>query len=1018
MIMGKKGRIVLFLFLIAIFYAINNYFMLKNELPLPIEPDEATHLISSLKHYNILTNPSIKMFKQLLEVNNHYPPLFHFSAAILNVFFGTSRTVSVMTNIIYFLIMLFSVYFIGKKIKDKNTGLFACFILSVFPMVFGMSRWFMLEFALTAMVCLSICCLLYSENFTNRRYSLLFGLSLGLGMLTKWTFVFFIIGPFLYILLSKQKKNIRNLTYAIIIGLLISLIWYSVSFESIRSMGLIERFRVANIRISAWEFPWHSLDGLLFYFRSLSFYQISPFFFILFLLSLPLFLRTKIKSKSILITWVLIPYIILTAIDNKWAHYIMPVLPALALILAISLLAAPFKILRYGLICVAIVGGSLQFFYINHFGYGKNEKFDLQNMWDYIYAPTRTDYWSELKELNKIIMGEVGPYIKEASLKREKLVVGIVDPQPSITFTIKYLVLKNKWQNIEIVGFCHEADRFLELSDRFDLLIINYSSKLWPDEYSVEEMFKVEKLDKIKGLNIRDYRMYTEVLKELYKRFKVTKVMRIAHSTNPFDYLYILTKSDKQKEYETTEWERIISASAFLKREEASLTQGPLKLLLDKGTARLFYKDIELTKAEGIYTSFNVEGQLYQSTQAAWQIEKINNRKIIARGSWPDLPLTQVWEMELIEEGGIDWKVEMEAEEKVKIKRWRSSMKLSGRYEEWISLDENKKFREYRDWNGVVLKDLANRCIGVGRYKGKKNIPEILFEAATECIPVINYSRKIRGLCFHGAEKDNIFLLGRKQFFSGKIMLMNRKKMDEYIEKSRRKAQAEKRKERASLSINRGELEVFFDRGQGRIYYQGRELTKRFGLYTSLFSDGFWQDSRNAVWEIERINDYKIIAHGEWIYLPISQDWEIELVSDNTIVWKIKMHIYEEVNIEREQTNIMLSSEYRDWVVTDTGRRGKFPVRFNQGWKVLYLGDAKTTKIAVNRSKKGKEYLPSVLFDCSSMPENYSISAKNTDELFNSRVLSCRKVNKGRMTKLLPGEYEYFIGKIEIDTLH
>jgi len=114
------------------------------------------------------------------------------------------------------------------------------------------------------------------------------------------------------------------------------------------------------------------------------------------------------------------------------------------------------------------------------------------------------------------------------------------------------------------------------------------------------------------------------------------------------------------------------------KKEQISLSQGPLRLILDDGTARIYYKDVELTKGEGINTSFKAGGQLYTSTQALWQIDKISNQKITARGRWPDLPLSQLWEMEITDEGTIGWKVGIIIDKEVKIKRWKSSLMLSG----------------------------------------------------------------------------------------------------------------------------------------------------------------------------------------------------------------------------------------------------------------------------------------------------------------------------------------------------
>ncbi len=1032
-----------FIILLSIFFSvIYTYFIIKSDLQIPMHTDEARHLVAGLKYYYLLTNPSPEIFRELLKASDAYPPLLYFSSAILASFFGVSRTIFVKTNIIYFLIMVFSVYFIGKKIGNRKIGLLSAFILSVFPMIFGMSRSFMLEFSLTAMVSFSICCLFYAEGFTNKKYSLLFGLSLGLGMLAKWTFPIFLIGPFSCLLITMHKKGIKNLLYALMLGLLVASLWY---LPYAINTSVIERL--------AYElnFFWYSLGGFLSYLRSI-FYQISPFFLVFLLIILPLIIRKRFTGKSVILSWVLLPYIILTAIDTKWTHYIMPVLPAIALILAIGIYKIPFKKLRHALIFILIFAGIFQLFYITDNGYGKIKKITerlflninimkrsigVQNMWDYIGDKSIYAERKIYKQTEQMLAEQLLPHFEDISLGREKTVIGIIDPNLFIFHLIEYLILKNNWQNIETVGFCQETHRFLELVDKFDFLIVNYNAKLWPDVYDIEEMFRMEGLDRIRNLNTRDYRTYAKAFERLAERFRVTEIVRLNSSLVRFDnffaYLYLLAKPDGEK-YEFTDWEQ--EAHSLMSQRDVqvfkesmfSISNGRSSLLFDTRSVRIYHNDIELTASQGISTSFKIGSQTYYSSQALWQIEKINNQKITARLRWPDLALTQIWDMEMDDRGDILWKVEMHAEQAIDIDRlrWRLSLMISGEYKEWISLDEIKKFSETKSWNDTILRDLTKKYIGVRNYKDRINVPGILFVSdadATETIPVIKYSRELRDLRYHGAaKKDNFLLLSNKNYnlFSGKIMLLANENLESYIKRIRKEEQTRKKMQRISSVIKREQLELFLDYGQGRIFYQGEELTKRYGLYTSLFSDNLWHDSQNAIWNIKKIDDHKIIAYGKWIHLPISQVWEMELVDDHTILWKIKMQVYEEVNIESEQAGIMLLPEYSDWLAIGSDKKGKFPYRFSksgQEWNLLYSGGSKVKKImamVVNRPKECKNFFPSVLFNCSFMSENYSISAKNTDEIFKARVLCCYKVNKKEKAELSPGVYEYFTGRIEI----
>lgn len=142
------------------------------------------------------------------------------------------------------------------------------------------------------------------------------------------------------------------------------------------------------------------------------------------------------------------------------------------------------------------------------------------------------------------------------------------------------------------------------------------------------------------------------------------------------------------------------------------------------------------------------------------------------------------------------------------------------------------------------------------------------------------------------------------------------------------------------------------------------------------------------------------------------------MVSDNTIEWKISMRVDEPVNINQQQSNIMLRPVYRDWLTIGGSANGTFPEEFSdkdEGWRTLY--EAKDFKLK-NAAVKGKGIFPSLAFVCTMADKTYLPVFKNTDNIFKSRVLCFYKNNGDSDTNYLqPGAYEYFNGKIEIATL-
>jgi len=383
------------------------YFVTKETAPQSW--DQSRHLISSLSYYYILTSDlgfSDKI-ERMLQVDNYYPPFYHFSTILMYFLFGdTHPRTAIMINAIYLGILIFSAYGIGKKLFNREVGLITAFLVLMYPAVFDRQHEYMIELALMALVSLSIYFLLCTDNFKNRKYSLAFGIVFGLSVLTKWTAIFFIIGPLIWVLYeafipylnkksqicsfcgkivekpmtylnkvfcSKECKraykkspkpipglfSLTNLIIASIASLAVALPWYYVHLSDV-------------INTLSWgiEF-WGSSEGdpevvslqsFTYYLFSLMSYQISFVFFIIFLISIIfLFKSQSLQSqKIILLSWIMIPYIVMTSLRNKNYGYTDPIIVAVAVISALWLSSLPNKKTKVSLLLILFVFGSSQ----------------------------------------------------------------------------------------------------------------------------------------------------------------------------------------------------------------------------------------------------------------------------------------------------------------------------------------------------------------------------------------------------------------------------------------------------------------------------------------------------------------------------------------------------------------------------------------------------------------------------------------------------------------------------------
>lgn len=197
------------LILLVIIHLVVNWLYISTNVTI-LGVDVPAHLESTLVYNRILSHVDLKALFRALTWSWNRPPLPFLTAVLFYRLFGVSTDSALMSNSPYLIVLLFSVYGIGRRVYNRPVGLLAAFLVSTYPILFNLSRTFYPDFALTALVALSIYFLMGVERFHNRKYSLLLGLTLGLGMLSKWPFAAFVGASLLYVIIrSRGGLDIR-----------------------------------------------------------------------------------------------------------------------------------------------------------------------------------------------------------------------------------------------------------------------------------------------------------------------------------------------------------------------------------------------------------------------------------------------------------------------------------------------------------------------------------------------------------------------------------------------------------------------------------------------------------------------------------------------------------------------------------------------------------------------------------------------------------------------------------------
>lgn len=355
--------------LALLFYVVNNGVWLLLDRSSP-SYDKAAHAGFALQFLRLFEAPTRLSLAKLLKVTQYWPPFFHLSSVPVTMALGFSVASVAATNFLFLPVAVFSIYGIGRRLFDEWVGAWAVVLTLLYPIVYVLARTVLVDFALLAMVALSLNLVLASDGGLHPRRSWGLGLAGGCAMLTKWTAVVFLIGPVLFWLVRCLRRGKpRPVAAAAALGLaavtfaIVALPWYVKAFGP-----FIEGAKVAfgSDPIQEGD-PVAVLDSIRYYWHST---QAS-------LMSWPLLIPTLAglaaclvwrRSRAgllFLLFWTLPPLVFFLLIPNKDARFVVPALPAVAMMAASGIQSMPWPTVRSAIWASTLAVGTLQFYAIS-----------------------------------------------------------------------------------------------------------------------------------------------------------------------------------------------------------------------------------------------------------------------------------------------------------------------------------------------------------------------------------------------------------------------------------------------------------------------------------------------------------------------------------------------------------------------------------------------------------------------------------------------------------------------------
>ncbi|MDZ4712203.1 MAG: glycosyltransferase family 39 protein [bacterium] len=355
-----------FLLLLLIVFLILTNLIWYNCGHKPIHWDSSIHLSLSVDAYKTFAeNISGSSFiNKMLGISWYYPPLVYYVSVPFYYLLGTDELTGLIEINFFLILLVCAVYLLGSRLYNKSAGLFGAFCISMYPIVMEYSRDYMLDLPLAALVAISAYLLLRTENFTKPAYCILAGISLGCGMLIKWSFIFFLIPPLLFFVFQGMKikdhklRVVSDFLLTIFISLVISLPWY------LKNLIMIFSTRSGELGRSDLTL----LQSVFYYFRIIP-QQISFLIAILFVASIILFLiRKKARLNYFLLFWLIGSYIIITLIKIKAPRFSISLLIPMTLLFSGIIFSDSLTGKRKFYVSLFIFVGLLQYLIISFSG--------------------------------------------------------------------------------------------------------------------------------------------------------------------------------------------------------------------------------------------------------------------------------------------------------------------------------------------------------------------------------------------------------------------------------------------------------------------------------------------------------------------------------------------------------------------------------------------------------------------------------------------------------------------------
>ena len=447
-----------------------------------------------------------------------YPQFVCFTTSLFYLLLGKTLLATKLSMLPYLLILLLSVFSIGKRVSSTLGGVVAACLVFMYPLIFESSRQYETYFSLTALVSLTILMLLKCDNFRNFKYSFLLGVIVGIGMLIKGQVLFFVGMPILCAVFNMIKtakhgqrtSDDHNFSITIPKNVIINISIFIVLSASISYLWWGNKLNAASyyLRMHIWDpDKWrlwgctgesrYSLATITWYLRDMYSASIGPVLFLSFLPSIYKLTKKGRIEKSIFLSWLITPILLFSlVVATKYPDYLMPISPIIAILTGWWIVNICNRKYKTILLFVIAVYSITQFYCLTFSSKELRGGVEGKNK---LFGGT---YFGDIKRKQDFKIDEIiavlRSYMPNRGAKINVLLVPLAKERPRDLETLYWLMLKDRHiKAVDLIQFPKYV--FYNLED-MDFVVFkmpkNYTSLTWPTKIAFLKMIE-ERLEPI-----------------------------------------------------------------------------------------------------------------------------------------------------------------------------------------------------------------------------------------------------------------------------------------------------------------------------------------------------------------------------------------------------------------------------------------------------------------------------------------------------------------------------------------